>query len=215
VSEGGGGPAERGPAEGGGPGEEHADFAAARVSAPLRRPPILLLAWLVVLGGVVALGLSGQSAGDTGAAPLGGAIATLSARITALPTVPVSPTVGTVPPSPLQLAPIESNGPGPIQLLARRHPETVFVHGDVYAENITWVFLSLRGADGRVAGWASVSVPGSASMVRGAGTPALRFDVELAVPSDFNGGPLVVEANAYDTHGKLVESTSVDLALDS
>jgi hypothetical protein len=120
--------------------------------------------------------------------------------------------MGRVQDFPTDTAPVQTNGPGPIQLQAKRRAETVFVHGDVFAVNITWVFLSLRGPDGRVAGWASVSVPGSASMVSGSGAPALRFDLELAVPSDFNRGGLVVQANAYNAHGALVESTGVDLA---
>jgi len=39
----------------------------------------------------------------------------------------------------------------------------------------------------------------------------MRFDVELAVPSDFNEGTLLVLAHAYNAHGVLVSATSVDL----
>jgi hypothetical protein len=192
--------------------ESGPDFTSARVAGAQRRPPLLLLGWLVLLGGVVALGVSGRSADDNTTAPQGGAgaIASIGARLTTLPTAP-APTSGSLPRMPV-VAPVQTNEAGPIQLQAQRHRETVFVHGDVYAVNITWVFLSLRAADGRVAGWASVSVPGSASMVGGTGKPALRFDIELAVPAGFSDGPLVVQANAYNVHGTLVESTGVDLA---
>jgi hypothetical protein len=190
------------------------DFASARVGGTRRRPPMVLLGWLVVLGGVVALGVSGRSTGGEDAQPgTGRAIASVGTRITTLPSAPPQPTIAMVPGNPIVDGPVQTNGEGPIQLQAQRHPGTVFVHGDVYAVNITWVFLSLRAADGRVAGWASVSVPGSATMVSGTGKPALRFDVELAVPADFNDGALVVQANAYNAHGTLVESTGVDLAL--
>ena len=178
----------------GGREPEIADFTAARVQRPRRWQPVVVAGWLVVLAGFVALGLSGRSTDSSagvGAAP------------SIAPPVPTFPS-GTMP--------VETSGPGPIQLLAQRDANGVFIHGDVYAADITWVFFSLQAADGRVAGWASVSVPGSAGPAA-SGAPALRFDVELAVPSNFNPGPLAVLAHAYDAHGALVSATSLDLRL--
>ena len=190
---------------------ETADFTAARVQGPRRRQAILVAGWLVVLGGAVALGLSGRST-DTAAGA--GAAASMGPRVSARPTTPPRSTTGRLPEFPASTTPVETSGPGPIQLLAQRQANTVFIHGDVYAVDITWVFFSLQGPDGRVAGWASVSVPGSAGPATASGAPALRFDVELAVPSDFNQGPLVVMAHAYNAHGSLVSATSLALRLE-
>ena len=194
-----------------GPGREPetADFSAARLQGPRRRQPIIVAAWLVVLGGVVALGLSGRSPDSTGAA---GAIASIPPPVGARAPTARQPTVIVrLPDFPADVTPVQTSGPGPIQLTAQRNANTVYVHGDVYPVNITWVYFSLQGPDGRVAGWASVSVPGSSGPATASGGPALRFDVELAVPSDFNQGGLLVLAHAYNAHGVLVSATSVDL----
>jgi len=187
---------------------ETADFSAARVQGPRRRQPLLLAGWLVVLTGVVALGLSGR---PNESAVGAGAVASSAPVITARGTTAPRPTVGRLPDFPADTTPVQTSGPGPIQLLAQRHARTVYIHGDIYAVDITWVFFSLQGTDGRVAGWASVSVPGSVGVAAPSGAPALRFDVELAVPSDFNQGGLLVLAHAYNAHGVLVSATSVDL----
>ena len=191
---------------------EAADFSAARVQGPRRVQPILVAGWLVVLGGVVALGLSGRSTqSGTGA----GAVASIGQSVSARPSTAPQPTlVARLPDFPADLTPVQTNGPGPIQLQAQRQASSVFVHGDIYAANITWVFFSLQGPDGRVAGWASVSVPGSAGPAAASGAPAMRFDVELAVPDDFNQGPLAVLAHAYNSHGVLVSASSIDLRRD-
>ena len=194
--------------EGTGHEPEIADFTAARVQGPRRWQPILVAGWLVVLAGVVALGLSGRSTDTT---PGAGLIASTGPPITAQPTAAPQPTMGRLPDFPAETTPVQTSGPGPIQLLAQRQATTVFVHGDVYALNITWVFFSLQAADGRVAGWASVSVPGSTRPAAASGAPALRFDVELPIPNDFNQGSLVVLAHAYNAHGSLVSATSLDL----
>jgi hypothetical protein len=188
-----------------------ADFTAARVQGRRRWQPILVAGWLVLLTGVVALGLSGRSTDS--AAGVGG-IASIAPVITARATTAPGPTVSRLPDFPADTTPVQTSGPGAIQLLAQRHVRTVYIHGDIYAVDITWVFFSLQAADGRVAGWASVSVPGSAGVAAASGAPALRFDVELAVPSDFSQGPLVVLAHAYNAHGLLVSATSLDLRRD-
>ena len=105
---------------------------------------------------------------------------------------------------------VETSAPGPINLQATRHPSTIFVHADVFAQQVTWVFVSLLSLDGQVGGWASVSIPGAAGDGRDHG-PALRFDVELAVPTGMATGVLVVQANAYNAAGTLIASTRVRL----
>src|SRR5207247_10276387 len=104
------------------------------------------------------------------------ASASIGPQITARPTTAPQPPTGRLPDFTADTTPVQTSGPGPIQLLAQRHADTVFVHGDVFAPNITWVFFSLQAADGRVAGWASVSVPGSTGAAAATGEPALRFD---------------------------------------
>jgi hypothetical protein len=108
--------------------------------------------------------------------------------------------------------PVRTSDPDSIQIRieAQRHPGTIYVHGDVYVANVTWVFVSLRDAAGRVAGWASVSVPGAAGPALKDG-PTLRFDVELAVPAEFSG-PLWIQANAYDQTARIIGSTRLDMS---
>lgn len=188
---------------------ETADFSAVRVQGPRRWQPILVAAWLVALGGMVALGLSGRST-DSGTGT--GAVPSIGQSVGTRPSATSQPTlIARVPGFPADVTPVQTSGPGPIQLQAQRHASSVFVHGDIYAADITWVFFSLQGPDGRVAGWASVSMPGSVGPAAASGGPAMRFDVELAVPSDFNEGTLLVLAHAYNTHGVLVSATSVHL----
>jgi hypothetical protein len=192
--------------------EESADFAATRVGGARRRPSIVALAWFGVLSAVVILGVSGRlpGFGDSSAGAGAGASAT-AAQALAQGTARVARR--TAPPrfEPDMMA-IETSAPGPIQLEATRQPSSVFVHGDVFAKRITWIFVALQSLDGQVGGWASVSVPGSASAATGSNAPAMRFDVELAVPTALSTGVLVVQANAYDASGALVGSTRVRLA---
>jgi hypothetical protein len=106
-----------------------------------------------------------------------------------------------------------TSGPGLIELVARRQVNSVFVHGDVFVDRVTWVYVSLRSAGGEIAGWASVSAPGGAQP-RGSGGPSLRFDVELAAAYESFPGPLTLVAAAYDDSGEQVASASIpDLAV--
>jgi hypothetical protein len=183
---------------------EGATFEATRLGGPRRRPPVFVLAFAALLTGVIAIGISGRT---PAAAPavLGSPVAQGSAAPTGAPGSPgrEGPPVG--PRFSPDQAPIVSTTDGPIQLLVRRHPETMFVHGDVFVDRVTWVFVSLQNAAGRVAGWASVSVPGAAGPGNDGG-PTLRFDLELAVPSDFVDGPIWIQAYAYDSQGRVVAS---------
>jgi hypothetical protein len=101
---------------------------------------------------------------------------------------------------------------GPISLQVQRHPDTLFVHGDVDVAAVTWVFVSMIDDDGRVAGWTSVSVPGGV----GPGQdhrPALRFDVELPTP-DWATKRLWVQATAYDATGRIVGTERLGVDTD-
>lgn len=200
---------------------ESADFAAARVAGSRRRPPIAVLAWVVVLGGAVAFGLSGRSGGEGAPGAAGpaaastlaseptGRTASSSFRVVEGPRSPrFDPDFPTLPPRDAT----ETSPPGPIFLAATRQPSAVFVHGDVDAQQVTWVFVSLQTLDGQVGGWASVSIPGAAG--GGKGRPALRFDVELAVPTAMATGVLTVQANAYNANGGLIASTRLRLAAE-
>ena len=201
---------------------EGADFEAARVAGSRRRPPIAVLAWVVILGGVIAIGLSGRSGSAAGGTATGQAAATTldvaptgprglsSFRVVEGPRSPrFDPDFPTLPPR----TTTETSAPGPIGLQATRHPSTVFVHGDVFAGQVTWVFVSLQTLDGQVGGWASVSIPGAAGEGQD-DRPALRFDVELAIPTAMATGVLLVQANAYNAEGALIASTRVRLAAE-
>jgi len=207
----------------GGRPPESADFAAARVAGSRRRIPIAALAWVVILGGVVAIGLSGRLGrpGGPGAAAHDAGAATVDVAITTRPAPSFirivegtkSPRFDPDFPSPSPRDVEETSEPGPIALDATRQASAVFVHGDVFADQVTWVFVSLQSLDGQVGGWASVSIPGAAGEARD-NRPALRFDVELAIPTTMATGVLMVQANAYNAGGVLIASTRVRLAAD-
>ena len=195
---------------------ERADFAASRVRGS-RRPPILVLGWVVVLGGVMALGLSARSGGSGSEAVVANAASPAASTFDFQPNPSFFRIIDkTIPPRfepdfpsfPTNI--VATSEPGPINLQASRHPSTIFVHGDVFAQQVTWVFVSLQSLDGEVAGWASVSIPGAAGDSRDH-RPALRFDVELAIPTGLATGVLVVQANAYNAAGGLIAATRVRL----
>ena len=189
---------------------ESASFETARVAARRTRPPFLVLGFLVAIGGLVAVGVGGRGpAAPTSAPPV--AVASPSQpRASAL----VVPTPIVLVPGPAMpvAAPIFTSGPGPIQIVARRHPETMYIHGDVFVPRVTWVFVSLQDDDGRVAGWASVSVPGAAGPGVEDG-PTMRFDVEVALPDGYEGR-LWIQANAYDADGAQVASSRLEVPPD-
>ena len=187
-----------------------AAFEPAQLGGPRRaRPPIVASAFILVLGLTLAAGVSGRLgsgafpvAGDNGAP--GTPEPTVASTIVA-----VLPTPDTLPAFPADTGPIYTSAPGPMAVQAKRHPETIFVHGDVDAKRITWVYVGVLDDIGRVAGWTSVSLPGTAGQ-NTSGGPNVRFDVELAIPADFTGR-LWVRAQAYDTAGKVVAAASVEV----
>ncbi len=191
---------------------ESASFETARVGVRRTRPPLSVVGFLVLIGGLVAVGVGGRGPAPAPSVPL---IAAASPSPTIEPAgVAQSPpaVVFPGPSSSPDAAPIITSGPGPIELLARRHPETMFVHGDVFVPRVTWVFVSLQDDDGRVAGWASVSVPGAAGPGIGSG-PTMRFDVEVALPDGYEDR-LWIQANAYDADGAQIANVRLEVPPD-
>ena len=186
---------------------ESASFETVRVGGRRARPPFFVLGFLAVIGTLVVVGVGGRGpAQPTSAPPV--AVDSPSASPASEVGLPTPLIVVPEPEIPVA-APILTSGPGPIQIVARRHPETMFIHGDVFVPRVTWVFVSLQDDAGRVAGWASVSVPGAAGPGVGNG-PTLRFDVEVAVPEGYEDR-LWIQANAYDADGAPVASTRLEV----
>ena len=185
---------------------ESAAFEPARIGGGRRgRPPVVAAGFVLVLGLVIAAGVSGRL--GAGAFPNTGENIALAPSPLGTPrSSDAVPPTG--PAFPADTAPMLSSGPGDLELLAKRRAETIFVHGDVYAPGITWVYMSLRDDAGQIAGWASVSMPGAAGPAA-SGVPTLRFDVELAIPTTFSGN-LWVQAHAYDARFGLIATARVD-----
>ena len=190
---------------------ESASFETARVAARRTRPPIFVLGFLGVIAALVVVGVGGRvPASPTSAPPV--AVRSPSPIPTSAIATPAPPVVFPRPVESPDAAPIFTSGPGPIQIVARRHPETMYIHGDVFVPRVTWVFVSLQDDDGRVAGWASVSVPGAAGPGLEDG-PTMRFDVEVALPDGYEGR-LWIQANAYDADGAQVASSRLEVPRD-
>lgn len=191
---------------------ESASFDAARVRGPRFQPPIVVAGFLVLLVTIVALGVGGQVNPAT-TPPPNAALASSGVPVPTVAAASAAPSAQSArgpratPPAP---APVMTSGPGPIQIVAQRSTAGMFIHGDVFASRVTWVYVSVSDDTGIVAGWASVSVPGAAGASQGAG-PALRFDIEIAVPAAFNGR-LWVTANAYNDAGEPAGSTRLATA---
>lgn len=179
---------------------ESASFAVVRVGRRGSGSALLVLAFIAVLAGMIGIAVGSQAPTE---GPAGPPVAAASARPTVRPTATPAATVATVRPSP---APLLTSDPaaGQLRLAVQPQSSTMYVHGDVYVVDVTWVFVSLQDASGRVASWASVSVPGAAGPAVGSG-PTLRFDVDLAVPAGFSG-PLSIQANAYDNTARIIGS---------
>jgi hypothetical protein len=180
--------------------EEGADFAPQRLGGR-RAPP--LLAWVAALVAIVAIGFAGRAGSEAGG---GGAT---SAPRTAAPAVAEATPVG-LPAAPATARPIAQNprasvDEGPIHLELVRTRASIYVHADLHAAHVAWVFVQVQDDAGRVAGWASMSFPGSvdppADAVDGE-PPALRFDVELVIPDDMTAGRLWTQVTVYDNLGQ-------------
>ena len=111
---------------------------------------------------------------------------------------------------PVQVAMLTTQ-PGPLVLAARRNTATVYIHGDVFAQRVTWIYVGLQDARRGVVGWTSVVMPEPTSRSGGDGTQ-MRFDVELAAPIESYPGTLLVVANAHDADGQLVGTARLEMA---
>lgn len=201
------GDAGRDPAARPGRAPEHAEFAIARVRGGNRWSPFAAAAIAAVVMGMVGIAVGSRLSTPPPAVPPVAVAATnaATAPFVAETTAPL-PTVASLR---IPIVPMQTSDPAStkVRLQVQRQPDGMFVHGDVYVNKVTWVFVSLRDASGTVTGWASVSVPGAAGPgVRGG--PTMRFDVELAVPADFTG-PVTIQATAYDGSGRVIGSTQM------
>jgi hypothetical protein len=169
----------------------------------------VVLAFFVVVGLIVAAGFSGRLADDVGAPDP-------AAGVSLAPTPEFSVGPGAQPtgtaraPMPVQLA-LQTSEPGPLVLGARRNTATVYIHGDVFAQRVTWIYVGLQDAGRGVVGWTSVVMPEPALRSGGDGAQ-MRFDVELAAPIEAYPGTLVVLANAHDADGQLVGTARLEMA---
>lgn len=192
---------------------ESASFETARLRPRRGTQPIFIVGFLAVIGGVVAVGLGGRSVAQPTLPPIAldtAAPATIAATVQPSPEPSPEPSPAIfIPHATANAAPVYATGPGQLELRAQRLPASLYVHGDVFVPQVTWVFVSLQDGAGRVAGWASVSVPGAAGPARDKG-PTLRFDVEMNVPDGF-GAPLWLNANAYDAEGALMTSVRLEI----
>lgn len=195
------------------PGREpqSASFETRRVPTRRGAQPVFILGFVLFVGAFVAVGVGGRSAPQPTLAP---AAVDASVAVTPEPTRPPTPT-----PTPHPFAGVPGaarlfeSGPGPIVIEARRLPTSIYIHGDVFVPGVTWVYVSLVDGAGNVAGWASVSVPGAAGPAR-SDAPALRFDLEMAVPGG-STGRMWLAANAYDARSYAIANVGLEVTLPS
>jgi hypothetical protein len=166
---------------------------------------VFVLAFVAILSAIVAVGLGGRGPAAPG---VDGSPVVLASQTTG-----PGPSPGTTPGSTPDMAPVVASTAGPIEILARRHTETMYVHTEVYVEHVTWVFVSLQDSAARILGWASISVPGAAGPGVEDG-PVLRIDVELTIPAEAAGRSIWIQANAYDSAGQVTATTRFEIAPD-
>jgi hypothetical protein len=173
------------------------------------RPPVFLLVFLALLGGIFVAGFGGRVTDPHPSVAPPAALASVGPSPSAEPSA-MEPVATSMPTA----RPVVTSGPGPLVLKARRNAATVYVHGDVFAPRVTWMYVALQDASGRVAGWTSVSVPDPGSLASPApdGAAPMLFDVEVAVPADTYPGLILVFAHAHDADGALVGTAQLELA---
>ena len=196
---------------------ERVEFETARVTRVPRRSLMLTAGWVVLLGGFVAVGLTGRSAeipADTSAAasPAG---ADAAGRGTGAPgyggprrqDVELSQRFDPGFPS---LIVVQASVSGPINLLATRRPSVVSVVGAVSLQRVGRILVSMQSLDGQPAGSASTLFPQRATDGRDH-MPPLSFNLRLAVPARLADRVVVVQTSAYDTLGRLLATTRAQL----
>lgn len=197
---------------------ERVEFETANVARVPRRSLLFTAGWVVLLGGVVAVGLGGRSADipadTTDAARPAGADA--EGRATGVPTdggprrkdVVLSRRFDPAFPS---LIIVQASESGPISVLATRRPSMVTVIGAVSLQQVARILVSMQSLDGQPAGSASTLFPQSATDGRDH-LPPLGFNLRLAVPAKLADRVVVVQTSAYDTRGRLLATTRAQLA---
>lgn len=189
--------------------DDGAVFAPTRVRSA-RRPRILAAVVVVAVVGLIAVG-----ALDRTSAPSLASVTTATSAPIASPRAQTARSSRPPPRASLGAPGITHGravgGLPPILLDATRHASTISVHGDLLAQQVTRVLVSLQSLDGQVASSDSVSIPAPVGDGRDP-RPPLGFDVELAVPTGLATGVLVVQAQAYDAENRLIASTRVRLA---
>ena len=199
---------------------EPVDFEATRVTRGRRRPALVTAGWVVLLGCVVALGLSGRSGatrpadtagqaasdGDVGAADRGtGALTYGGPRRTS---VELSKRFDPAFPG---LVVVEAGETASLAIRATRHPSKVAIHGDVLAQEATAVVFTLQALDGQVA--KSIALNVSALLADGRNhRPSWPMDVELAIPTAMAASACIVEADVYGPEGSRIDRIRLRLA---
>ena len=184
------------------------DFEATQVIVGRRRPSLFMVGWVVLLGGVVALGISGRLGEASGAA--GGAQAS-NGRTDGGPRglgVVLSHRFDPAFPG---LVVIEAGETGSLAVQATRRPSTVAIHGAVLAHGATAIRFSMEGLDGEVARSVALNVPELLADGRN-DRPSWPMDVEIAIPTALAGTALVIEADLYGPGGGRVDGIRLRLA---
>jgi hypothetical protein len=192
---------------------ERADFEPARLNGLRRRPLIAIVGWVVVLGGVVALGLTGRT----------GEAASVSATQAAVPqagsaigrSAALNPTASGLSrrfdPAFPSLVVVETGETTSLAVRATRQPSTVAIHGVVLAHEATTVMFVLRALDGYVAKSIEMSVPELLADGRNS-RPSWPMDVEFAIPTAMAASAFVVEADLYGPGGARIDLIRLRLA---
>lgn len=199
---------------------ERVDFEAARVTRGRRRPALVTVGWVILLGGVVALGLSGRSGASKPADAAPEAASTgnvgVAARTTGGPIDGGPSRLGAelsrrFDPAFPNLVVVEAGETGSLAIRATRRPSTVAIHGAVLAQEATAVLFVLRAPDGYVATSIELGVPELLADGRNS-RPSWPMDVELAIPTAMAASAFIVEAVVYGPGGGRIDRIRLRLA---
>lgn len=193
--------------ESGGPSEpgarvENAAFAPVRVGESRRWAwtPVIAAGWLLLLGGVIALGALGRvgTSPDPSTVPARAAAPPIPGPGSPVPTMSPEGRPGRLPGS----GPTLTDAPNLIAVSITPSARGVDLTGTVLSKAVVWVFVSVQDASGNVESWQSVSTedPG----FRPDQQPS--FTMRIDVPSRAAGQPVWIEANAYNAIGRKLGS---------
>jgi hypothetical protein len=185
---------------------EGAAFAGARIGGS-RRPPVFFVGWLVVLGSVVAVGLSGRPA-DPATDAVARATEPAPAATVALTAGPRPVLSRRFDPAYPSLIVSAATEPGPIQFEAVRSPSSISVHGATNTQQVVRVMVTVQSPDGQLAGSTSTRIRGP-NGDGGDHLPPQWFFADVPMPPRVGATVVVVKASAYDTGGRLVATARV------